>query len=490
LTENIALWMMAGAAGVAFSAMCLHSILPYVSRVFEEFPQLNPIAVNSRAAVYALLLTLATGTLFGLAPALQASRLDIAGVLKESGRSLVCGRRAHNLRKALVASEAGFSVVLLIGAGLLTKSLVQLATQPLGFQGGDVTTFKVELSGGRYKEPGRRYRFYDRLLETMTKLPGVEYAGATSALPLQGTVVSGYSILGRPAAPNDSTLAGNEAISPGYFEALGIPVVRGRVFNVRDSEGAGPVAVINRTLAQRRFANEDPIGRRIKFGDSSSAAPWMTVVGVVGDVKHAGLDWDYLPLIYVPYRQIPAGYEGLAPEMFFVVRGAGRLALRNEIRTAVSSLDRSAPVVDMMSMKEIIATKELPSELNSAVFGGFAALALLLAAIGLYAIVSQSALERRKEIGIRIALGATPREVIGSAMREGVSLGVAGVVVGLAGGVGLTRLLRSMLYGVAVADISIFLGAAALLLAIAAAASLAPACRAASTDPLEALRCE
>jgi predicted permease len=251
LTENIVIWMVAGAAGMALAATCLYMFLPYVSRVLEDFPQLNPIAVNSRAAVYALLLTLTTGTLFGLAPALQASRLDIAGALKEGGRSLMSGRHAHYWRKALVACEVGFCVVLLIGAGLLTKSLVQLATQPLGFRAGNDMTFKVELSGDGYKEPGQRYRFYDRLLETLTNLPGVEYAGATSALPLKGTVVFGCSILGHSAVPSDSMLAGNEAISPGYFQAIGIPVLRGRAFDARDSELAVRVAVVNQTLAQR-----------------------------------------------------------------------------------------------------------------------------------------------------------------------------------------------------------------------------------------------
>jgi putative ABC transport system permease protein len=217
----------------------------------------------------------------------------------------------------------------------------------------------------------------------------------------------------------------------------------------------------------------------------------MRIVGLVGDVKHAGLDWGYLPEIYLPYRQLSEReYEGLAPEMYLVVRGRGRISLNNEIRSAVWSLDRSVPVVDMMGMKEIVATKELPSQSNTAIFASFAGISLLLAAVGLYAIVSQSVLQRRKEIGIRVALGASARNVIGNTVREGIVLAATGATVGLAGAAAVTHLLRSMLFGVATTDPCVFVAVPLLLLLVATSASLLPAIRAASADPLEALRCD
>jgi putative ABC transport system permease protein len=491
LTENVALWMLAGAAGVLLSIAAINVLRPLASQVLPELPQFNPIAVDSRAAIYALLVTFVTGVLFGLLPALQASRLDIVGVLKEGGRGLMSSRRMHYWRKALIASEVGFCVVLLIGAGLLLKSLVHLTAQPLGFRAGNDVTFKVELTSENYQKPVTRSAFYDRLLEQIGHLPGVESVGATSALPLNGTVVFGFSILGLPASASNFMPAGFEAISSEYFRTIGMPVFAGRNFNAGDSERADHVAIVNRTLARRYFADEDPIGKRIKPGDGTSHAAWMTIVGVVGDVKHAGLDWDYLPEIYLPYRQLdePA-YQGLAPAMYFVIRGRGRLPVNNEIRSAVWSLDRNVPVVDMMGMNEIMATKELPSQSNAAIFAAFAGMALLLAAVGLYAIVSQSVLQRRKEIGIRIALGASAPNVIGNTIREGIVLAATGAVIGLAGGALLTQLLRSMLFGVATTDPSVFVAVPLLLLLVAIFASLIPALRAASADPLEALRCD
>ena len=490
LTENILLWALAGLTGLLLSFAGLKLLLPIATQAFQDFPQLNPIAINSRAATFTLLLTLGTGVVFGLVPALQGSRHDIAGALKEAGRGLLASRRMNWWRKALVASQVSCCVILLIGAALLLKSLVQLTTQPLGFHPGNDLTFKVELTGERYQQPLQRYNFYDRLLQQMSHLPGVASVGSTSSLPLQGTVVFGFSILGHPAGATSFLLAGNEAVSPDYFRTIGITVLAGRAIASHDSEHSEPVAVINQTLSRRYFSNESPIGKRIKLGDAASQAAWMTVVGIVADVKHAGLDWDYLPEIYLPYRQLAPEYAGLAPEMFFVVRALGRTSLNKGIRTAVASLDRNVPVVEMIPMGDIVSSKELPSQLNTAMFGAFAVTSLLLAAIGLYAIVAQSVLQRRKEIGIRIALGATPAAVIANAMREGMLLGVAGAAIGLAGAFALIRLIRSILFGVTATDPLVFVGVPLLLLLVASLASFIPALRAASADPLEALRCE
>lgn len=491
LTENLLLWGVSGIAGLLLSALGVNMLLPFLGWVLPELPQFNPIAINFRASTYALATTLVSGSLFGLLPAVQGSRLDIMAILKQGGRGLISSRQIHYWRKALIGCEVGFCVVLLIGAGLLLKSLVRLTTQPLGFRTGNDVTFKLELTSEKYQQPLERSLFYDRLLDQIRHLPGVESAGATSALPLNGTLVFGFSVLGRPSSGGNFMPAGFEAISPDYFRAIGMPVIAGRTFTETDSERSGRVAIINQTLAHRYFANEVPLGKRIKVGDATSEAPWMAVVGVVGDVKHAGLDWDYLPEIYLPYQQLDRrGYDAFAPAMFFVVRLQGRFSVDSHIRSAVSALDRDVPVAYMMGTNQIIASKELPSQSNSALFAALAGISLLLAAVGLYAVVSQTVLQRRQEIGIRMALGAQARDVIGRTIREAIVLAGAGALGGVAGGLLLTRLIRSMLFGVTTTDPLVFAGVPVMLLAVAALASLLPALRAASADPLEVLRCE
>lgn len=491
LTETLLLWIVAGTVGLLLSASGVNMLRPFVGRVLPEFPQFNRIAINVQSTAYALVTTLVSGLLFGLLPALQGSRLDIIAALKQGGRGVMSSRQIHHWRKVLVASEVGFSVVLLIGAGLLLKSLVRLSTQPLGFRTGDDVTFKLELTSDKYKQPVERSLFYDRLLDRLSHLPGIESAGATSALPLNGTVVFGFNVFGRQSNRSNFMPAGFEAISPGYCRAIGMPVLAGRTFTKYDSERSSRAAIINQTLVRRYFTSEDPIGKRIKLGDVTSDAPWMTIVGVVGDVKHAGLDWDYLPEVYLPYRQLDRrGYDAFAPAMFFIVHLQGRFSVGNQIRAAVSSLDREVPVEDMMGTNEIIESKELPAQSNSAIFTAFAGISLLLAAVGLYAIVSQTVLQRRQEIGIRMALGAQPRDIIRTTMKEGIMLAASGAASGVAGALLLTRLISSMLFGVTTTDPLVFVGVPVLFLAVAALASLLPALRAASADPLEVLRCE
>ena len=491
LTETLLLWVVAGTAGLLLSVTGVNMLRPFVGRVLPEFPQFNPIAINFPAIAYAVVTTLASGLLFGLLPALQGSRLDIMAALKQGGRGVIPSRQIHYWRKALIGCEVGFCVVLLIAAGLLLKSLVRLTTQPLGFRTGNDLTFKLELSSEKYTQPVERSLFYDRLLDQISHLPGVESVGATSALPLNGTVVFGFSVLGHSLNGGNFLPAAFEAISPDYFRAIGIPVLAGRTFAEHDSGRSSRVAIINQTVGHRYFGDENPIGRHIKLGEVTSDAPWMTIVGVVGDVKHAGLDWDYLPEIYLPYQQLDQrGYDAFASAMFFVVRLQHSFSVDNQIRAAVSSLDRDVAVADMMRTDELIESKELPSQSSSAIFAAFAGISLLLAAVGLYAIVSQTVLQRRQEIGIRMALGAQACDVIGNMMREGMVLAAAGGAVGVIGSVLLTHAIRSMLFDVTTTDPLVFVSVSVLFLAVAALASLVPALRAASANPLEVLRCE
>ncbi|MGA8025568.1 MAG: ABC transporter permease [Bryobacteraceae bacterium] len=324
LTENVLLWSLAGLAGIVLAAAGLKLSLPFAIQSFQDLPRFNAIAMNSRAALYAVVLAFVTGALFGLVPALQGSQLELAGTLKEGSRSLLSTGRMRYWGKGLIASEVAVCIVLLLGGGLMLKSLVQLVSQPLGFQPANVATFKLQFPAEGYAQPAQRfnsaYNFYDRLLEKMAALPGVQAVGASSALPIEGTMVDAFSILGHPAATSEFMLSGIEAISPGYFQSMEIPLLAGRFLDQDDSEHSDRVALVNQTFAKRFFPSENPIGKRIKHGNEAGKEPWMTIVGVVGDVKHAGLDWDYLPEIFESYRQLTPDYAALTSQMSFVAR--------------------------------------------------------------------------------------------------------------------------------------------------------------------------
>ncbi|HZT31957.1 MAG TPA: ABC transporter permease [Bryobacteraceae bacterium] len=487
LIENLLLWFTAGAAGVALAVEGIGMLSAPGARILGAFPAVHSLAVDWRCLACAFGVTLLTGVLFGALPAFQSSRRDPAAALRQSGRGLILPRGMRRWGRTLVAGEAAISVVLLVSAGLLLRSAVRLSAQPLGFRPAGLLTFRVESMELRDRQWPDRQNFFDRVLAAVRVLPGVQAAGATSSLPLQGTVVGPCRLFDR--AGSAEPMAAAVAVSADYFRTLGVALIAGRTLNAHDTELADRVVVISEEMARRHFQGQNAVGQRINWGNS--AAPlWSTVVGVVGNVKYAGLDWDLLPTVYLPYRQLAPENRGLTAHMSFVLRTAGGRFLRNDVQRIVRSLDPAVPVVDLMSMEDIVAGKTLPARVSAAAFSAFAAASLLLAAIGLYALVSQSVSRRRKEIAIRIALGAAPGRVIRQTVSDGVQLGIVGAAAGVAAAIPLARLMRNLLFGVSPVDAAVLVACPLVLVLVCAAASLAPALRARATDPLDALRCD
>src|SRR5262245_74341 len=352
LTENLLLWCLAGLVGLILAAVGLKLLLSLGLLTSRELPHLNPIQMDWRVAGLTTALTFLAGGIFGLLPAItQSSIVDLASMLKEGSRSVASGRRLQYLRRLLVSLELSISTTLLLAAGLLLVSLVRLTSQPPGFQPENLLTFKLLVSK-TFKPGFERNNFYARLLEAIRGMPGVASAGTSSSLPLiRGALTDLFTIMGQPASPNELRLAAKEAVSPDYFHTLGIPLLAGRSFVERDTETAEPVVIINETLARRFFPNENPIGQQIKNGSEKRRSPWMRVVGVVGDIKHVGLDWDYLPEMFLPYRQLTPDYAILTGEMFVAVRAPSGAALGRDLRNVVTSINKDVPVANMLRME-------------------------------------------------------------------------------------------------------------------------------------------
>jgi macrolide transport system ATP-binding/permease protein len=491
LTENLLLWFLAGLVGLILATIGLKLLLSLGLLTIHEFPHLNPIQLDWRVAALTTALTFLAGGIFGLLPAItQSSIVDIASVLKEGSRSIASGRRLQYLRRLLVSSELSISATLLLAAGLLLVSLVRLTSQPLGFQPDNLLTFKLLVSK-TFKPGFERNDFYARLLEAIRGMPSVASVGTSSSLPLiRGALADIFTIKGQPASPNELRMAIKGAVSPDYFRTLGIPQLAGRSFDERDTETTEPIVIINETFARRFFPNENPIGRLVKNGTENRQSSWMRVVGVVGDIKHANLGWDHLPEMFFPYRQIQPDYGILTGEMFVTVRAPYGAALGRDLRNVVASISKDVPVANMLRMEDVIAESKLLPRLNTFVIGVIGGLAVLLAAAGLYGVLSQFVSQRRHEIGIRMALGATPASILMLVLKEGLTITAIGMVFGLAGGLGLTRVMRGVLWNVSGSDPLVLISIAALMLIVAVAASLLPALRATSLDPVQTLRYE
>jgi putative ABC transport system permease protein len=482
LTESLLLAAAGGGCGVVV-AMWL--VGPLVALSPDRLTVAGDVRINGTVLLFSLAVSLAAGIVFGLAPARQLTRINVHDDLKQSNRT-GSGAGQRNARSALVAAEIALSLVLLVAAGLTVRSFIRLQHVSTGFQSDGVVTVAINPSPAKYSIPSQRADFYERIVVALRAIPGVDLVGATSRLPLaSGNSARGLNIPGVAADVN--TGADYRTANRDYFRAMGIPLLRGRVFTDADREDRAPVAVISASLAQRFWPNADPIGKQFSIDD-----PKITIVGVVGDVRSASLEAPVRPTVYVPYRQDPF------PFMTFVMRvrpGSAeaspydrRASLQASVRLAIWQVDKEQPIGDVMTMDQRLADSLSRRRFSVTLLTAFGVVAVVLAAVGLYGVLAFIVAQRRREIGVRMALGATAREVVADVMGQGLRLAFVGIAVGLALAVAVTRLMAALLYGTSATDALTFGSVALLLIIVAGGATALPALRASRVDPLVALR--
>jgi putative ABC transport system permease protein len=485
LSESALLALVGGAIGVALAHAGLRLL---VAANPADIPRVEEAALNPIVLLFSVLLSVLTGLIFGLAPALQLSRPDLSRALKEGGRTGSAGPAAQRYRDALAVAQMAFSVVLLVGAVLLVRSFIALRRVDLGFTRDQVLTVRTTLPQSSYADDAAVIGFVRTLRQRLTELPGVRAAGATRLLPLTGTIGDwSITLEGRPRLPGENPNGDWQVVTPGYFETMGVKLERGRFFTDADREHAPIVAVVNRTMARRYWPNEDAIGKRFHLG--TQERPWITIVGIVGEVRHNAVTETARAEMYVPHAQWTSAGASAPRGMTFVLRTAGDpLAALAYVRQLVRSMDPNLPLSDVRSLARVADDSVAQARFTTLLLSLFAALALSLATLGIYGVISLLVRRRQQEIGIRVALGAQRASIVGMVLRRGMALAVIGVVLGLLGAVMLTGVLENMLYGVTPFDATSFTVVPVLLVTVALMASLIPAGRAASVDPVIALR--
>ncbi len=481
LGESLLLSAAGGVLGLAFvwaGVRVLVAIAP------PELPRLSEIQPDFTVVIFTAAVSLVAGVLVGMAPALAAGRGDVQVALKDVSRGVAGGVLRQRLRAALIVGEIALAVVLTVGAGLLLRSFVTLLAVDPGFRPENLLTMQVQLPR-RLAAPDARNAFYGELFRRLESLPGVVAAGGTTRLPLGSTNVSTRVMIeGRNMTPGEMPEVELRRAVHSYFRAMGMPLIRGRSFTAEDGPNTQPVAVINQTMAQRLWPNEDAVGRRFKMG-TSPQTPWSTVIGVVGDLRHAGLDVAPAAEFYIWYQQGPP----VAP--FIVVRTQGDpTVLAESVRAELKALEKDMPVYDMRTMTEVRAASVAERRFILLLAIAFGLLALTLAAVGVYGVMALVVSERTQEMGIRLALGAQPAQVLRLVVGQGLALAAGGIAIGFAVSLMLTPMMAGQLYGVATSDPATLTGVPALLLAVALLACAIPARRAMRVDPVTALRYE
>ena len=446
---------------------------------------------------FTLAMSLLTGVIFGLAPAFQAVKFDLHTSLKDGGRASASPKGRRRLRNALVVTEVALSLVLLVGAGLLIRSFWRLQQVDTGFRTEQLLTMRLFPPESNYPDDLRVAAFYEDLLQRVRSLPGVKDAAAATSVPIGGrNAATVTQIEGGSSEVDFDRGAEFRVVSPGYFRTMGIRLLRGRFLEDSDQEQARPVAVINETLARAYWPNEDPLGRRFRLLDAPperAKTVFLTVVGVVADAKNNSLTEAAAKEAYVPMRQRTVAIAGMgfARQMTLAVRTSVEpMNLTNVIRQEVWAIDRNVPITDVQTMEQILATVTTQPRFNTILLGIFAAVALILAGVGIYGVLSYSVTQRTREIGIRIALGARRGDVLRLVVRQGMLLALLGVAIGLAASFALTRLMTGLLYGVSATDPATFAFIALILTGVAFVACFVPARRATKVDPMVALRHE
>jgi predicted permease len=485
LTESLMLGLSGGVCGILLSwwgVDLLTRLLP------KDFPRVQDIHLDFTVLGFTFVVSLLTGLIFGFAPAWQISKIDVQEALKESGRGAAGGLRRNRLRSLLVVAEVALSLVLLVGAGLLFRSFLQLQSVKAGFTPQQVLTMRLSPSGVNYQQDAQYSAYYNQVIQHIETLPGVEAVGVINTLPLSKGPTTGLRFEGRPLLPRDQWPGVNyRSVSPNYYRALNIPIVAGRTFDERDTPSSPWVVMINQATADRDFAGENPVGKRINFGGigPDNQPVWFEIVGVAANVRSLELNTEAQPEIYTATSQDP--FSGMS----FVIRTTVEPgSLTAAVRQAVQEVDRSQPMSDVRTMETIVSDSITQPRFNLVLLGIFGGLALILSAAGIYGVISYSATQRTQEIGIRMALGAQAKDVLKMVVKQGMVLISAGIALGIVASIFLTRLLAALLFGISPTDAMTF-GAVALLLAgVALLACFVPALRAAKTDPMVALRYE
>jgi putative ABC transport system permease protein len=486
LTESILLSLVGGVLGVLIAYWGVSGLVAALPEAqLNALPFLKTLHLDSSILAFSFGLSLLTGMVFGLAPALQSSRPDLNEVLKEGGRN-TAGGAGHQLRSALVVSEIALAVVLLVGAGLMMKSLLRLLQSNIGFNPENVLTMTIVVPAAKYTDANKQVSFFDQLKERVQSLPGVSGVGTIDNLPLQGGNTTRVNVEGDPIPPPGQEIEANfRVVSESYFQTLGVPIIAGRMFDERDKADAPGVVIIGKSVADKVFAGRNPIGRRLSY-TSAQSTPDL-IVGVVGDVNINGLDTAIRPVFYYSYRQAPS------PGTSLVVRTNGdptalAAAIRNETRT----LEPEVAIFNVRAMEELINTSPAAfmRRFPALIISIFAGVALLLASIGIYGVVSYSVSQQTHHIGVRMALGAQTSDILKMVLKQGLTLALAGIAVGVVAALGLMRLLRSLLFEVQTTDAATFASVVSALFVVALFACYLPARRATKVDPLVALRYE
>jgi len=487
LAESCLLALPGGAAGILLALAAVRLLNITKPLVLVRYPE---IAVDLRTLLFTFGLTVLTGLIFGLAPALGAAGVSLQEALKSGGHGHSASRAARRLRRLLIVAELAVSVVLLIGAGLLAKSFLNLAHTDLGFPARNLLTLRVNLTGPNYASGAAQQRYYTDALARIAQLPGVTSAAVSTDLPLTGEHSYqgiGIQVAGRAPVPvAQRPQSSISVVSAGYFRALGVPLRSGRVFDISDTAGAPDRIVINEAFARKVFRGEDPVGRQIVQGQRGREALW-TIVGVVGNIRASDLGAEPGPLAYRCLCQ--QADNRFLSTMRVVIRTTGDpRAIARPVEAQFYAVDREQPVFDMKTMEQRVSAALAPERFQLWLIGTFASIALVLAAVGVYGVMAYLVTRRTREIGIRIALGARPAQVQRMVLGETAALAIAASVAGLGGAWALTRYLKTMLYGVTALDAPVFAIAPVVLILVAVAASAVPARRAATVDPMTALR--
>jgi putative ABC transport system permease protein len=447
------------------------------------------LKLDGKVLLFALATSVITGIVFGLIPALQAAGVDLNESLKQSGgRS---GATGMKLRSGMIVFEVSLSLVLLVGAVLLIQTLFQLFNQYSVLAPEKVLTMRTPLPLGKYDEPGKRNAFYQNVLQRVENIPGVVSAGYATAVPLTwkgGTSGVFPEGTGEPV-PGLSYDANHRQVSANYLQTMNIPLRKGRYFGAQDNEHGMPVAIVNETMAREYWPNGDAVGRRFTLGVPDDEEPWFTIVGVVADVRQMGIDVPVKSEIYLPYGQI-AQYDFYAPRDLVLRTTGDPMSVTGAVREAVRAVDPDQPISNVATMEEVLGQEAAQRRVGMILLTAFAVLALLLASLGIYGVLAYFVAQHKNEIGVRLALGATPARILLLVLRKGMKLTLLGVAIGLAASFALTRLMTSLLFGVKAVDPLTFAAVPVLLAVVALLACWIPARRAAKVDPMVALRYE